>query len=183
MPASYVVDMDGVIYHGHRLIPGALEFVERLRDGGAQVPLPDQQQPVDPARPAVPARPDGHPGRGVGLPHLGPGDRRFPPPAEARRDRLRHRRGGADQRPLRRRLHPHRAQSRLRRRRRHPQLRLREDRARHPPDPRRRPVHRHQPRPDRPLRGRASSRPAAPWSRRSSWRPAASPTSSASPTR
>jgi len=34
MPASYVIDMDGVIYHGHRLIPGALEFVERLRSGG-----------------------------------------------------------------------------------------------------------------------------------------------------
>lgn len=34
MPASYVVDMDGVIYHGHRLIPGALEFVDRLKAGG-----------------------------------------------------------------------------------------------------------------------------------------------------
>lgn len=34
MPASYVIDMDGVIYHGHRLIPGAAEFVERLRSGG-----------------------------------------------------------------------------------------------------------------------------------------------------
>ena len=34
MPASYVIDMDGVIYHGHRLIPGAREFVDRLRAGG-----------------------------------------------------------------------------------------------------------------------------------------------------
>lgn len=34
MPASFVIDMDGVIYHGHRLIPGAQEFVHRLRDGG-----------------------------------------------------------------------------------------------------------------------------------------------------
>jgi NagD protein len=34
MPPSYIVDMDGVIYHGHRLIPGVLEFVERLRRGG-----------------------------------------------------------------------------------------------------------------------------------------------------
>ncbi len=33
MPASFVVDMDGVIYHGQRLIPGALTFVERLRQG------------------------------------------------------------------------------------------------------------------------------------------------------
>src|SRR3954453_24072600 len=34
MPVSFVIDMDGVIYHGHRLIPGALEFVQRLRSGG-----------------------------------------------------------------------------------------------------------------------------------------------------
>ena len=34
MPASYIIDMDGVVYHGHRLIPGAAEFVERLRSGG-----------------------------------------------------------------------------------------------------------------------------------------------------
>ena len=33
MPPSYIIDMDGVIYHGHRLIPGALEFVNRLREG------------------------------------------------------------------------------------------------------------------------------------------------------
>ena len=34
MPASFVIDMDGVIYHGHRLIPGVLEFLARLREGG-----------------------------------------------------------------------------------------------------------------------------------------------------
>ncbi|AGA26685.1 HAD-IIA family hydrolase [Singulisphaera acidiphila] len=34
MPPSYIVDMDGVIYHGHRLIPGVLDFLERLRRGG-----------------------------------------------------------------------------------------------------------------------------------------------------
>jgi NagD protein len=34
MPASFVIDMDGVVYHGHQLIPGAVEFVERLRAGG-----------------------------------------------------------------------------------------------------------------------------------------------------
>ena len=31
MPPSYIIDMDGVIYHGSRLIPGAAEFVARLR--------------------------------------------------------------------------------------------------------------------------------------------------------
>ncbi|SIO61866.1 NagD protein [Singulisphaera sp. GP187] len=34
MPTSYIVDMDGVIYHGHRLIPGVLDFLEKLRRGG-----------------------------------------------------------------------------------------------------------------------------------------------------
>jgi NagD protein len=34
MPANYVVDMDGVIYHGTHLIPGAKEFVARLQAGG-----------------------------------------------------------------------------------------------------------------------------------------------------
>jgi NagD protein len=34
MAISFAIDMDGVIYHGNRLIPGALDFVERLRAGG-----------------------------------------------------------------------------------------------------------------------------------------------------
>src|SRR3954468_13276372 len=34
MPPSYIVDMDGVIYHGHRLIPGAVDFLAKLRRGG-----------------------------------------------------------------------------------------------------------------------------------------------------
>ncbi|HLJ56809.1 MAG TPA: HAD-IIA family hydrolase [Chthonomonadaceae bacterium] len=34
MPMSYVCDMDGVIYHGSRLIPGALDFVQRLQSAG-----------------------------------------------------------------------------------------------------------------------------------------------------
>ncbi len=33
MPTSYIVDMDGVIYHGNRLIPGVLDFLDRLRNG------------------------------------------------------------------------------------------------------------------------------------------------------
>jgi NagD protein len=34
MPANYVIDMDGVIYHGHQVIPGAHDFLDRLRAGG-----------------------------------------------------------------------------------------------------------------------------------------------------
>lgn len=31
---SYVLDMDGVLYRGNQLIPGAREFIERLQAGG-----------------------------------------------------------------------------------------------------------------------------------------------------
>jgi NagD protein len=31
---NYILDMDGVIYRGNQLIPGAREFVERLQQGG-----------------------------------------------------------------------------------------------------------------------------------------------------
>lgn len=31
---SYLIDMDGVLVHGQRPIPGAVEFIERLRNGG-----------------------------------------------------------------------------------------------------------------------------------------------------
>lgn len=34
MSKSIICDMDGVIYRGHELIPGAAEFVERLQRGG-----------------------------------------------------------------------------------------------------------------------------------------------------
>ena len=31
---SYVLDMDGVLYRGNQLVPGAKEFIERLQSGG-----------------------------------------------------------------------------------------------------------------------------------------------------
>ena len=31
---TYLIDMDGVLVHGERAIPGASEFIERLKDGG-----------------------------------------------------------------------------------------------------------------------------------------------------
>ena len=34
MPKSVICDMDGVIYRGNELIPGAVEFVEQLQRGG-----------------------------------------------------------------------------------------------------------------------------------------------------
>lgn len=31
---TYVIDMDGVLVHGERPVPGANDFIQRLRDGG-----------------------------------------------------------------------------------------------------------------------------------------------------
>ncbi len=31
---NYILDMDGVIYRGNQLVPGAREFIERLQEGG-----------------------------------------------------------------------------------------------------------------------------------------------------
>src|SRR5947208_15889370 len=31
---NYILDMDGVIYRGNQLIPGAREFIQRLQEGG-----------------------------------------------------------------------------------------------------------------------------------------------------
>ncbi|GAB4423013.1 MAG: HAD-IIA family hydrolase [Anaerolineae bacterium] len=31
---TYIIDMDGVLVHGQKPIPGAIEFIERLRSGG-----------------------------------------------------------------------------------------------------------------------------------------------------
>jgi NagD protein len=36
LPKSYIIDMDGVIYQGSQLIPGAAEFVARLRSASAK---------------------------------------------------------------------------------------------------------------------------------------------------
>ncbi|MFO1037649.1 MAG: HAD-IIA family hydrolase [Geminicoccaceae bacterium] len=35
MPKAYLIDMDGVLVHGRRPIPGAAEFIRRLRDASA----------------------------------------------------------------------------------------------------------------------------------------------------
>ena len=35
MPKAYLIDMDGVLIRGYKVIPGAIEFLERLRAAGA----------------------------------------------------------------------------------------------------------------------------------------------------
>ena len=47
---GYLIDMDGVLYRGTELIPGAESFIRELRDAGHPVPLPHQQQPAHAAR-------------------------------------------------------------------------------------------------------------------------------------
>jgi len=98
MPASYVVDMDGVVYHGQRVIPAR----PSSWDGPArraQVPLPHEQQPVTPRDLPAP----GSDGSGIESreTRLTPRRRhgRLPPRPEARRDGLRDRRPRADQGP------------------------------------------------------------------------------------
>lgn len=36
MPKTYIIDMDGVLVHGRRALPGAVDFIERLKAGGHQ---------------------------------------------------------------------------------------------------------------------------------------------------
>src|SRR5947207_13629647 len=36
MTKAYLIDMDGVLTHGNQLIPGAVEFIERLREAHAR---------------------------------------------------------------------------------------------------------------------------------------------------
>ena len=33
---GFIIDMDGVIYHGNRLLPGAADFVKWLQENGKQ---------------------------------------------------------------------------------------------------------------------------------------------------
>lgn len=36
-PAAYILDLDGVVYHGRTVIPGACESIDRLRSSGSRV--------------------------------------------------------------------------------------------------------------------------------------------------
>ena len=128
----WLTDMDGVLVHEGNALPGAAEFLARLVERRAPLPGADQQldlHPARPRRPPGPLRPER--ARGVDL-DLGPGDGGLPVHPAARRLGLRHRRGRADHRAVRGRLHPHRHRSGLRRPRGDPHLLVRGD---HPGDP------------------------------------------------
>ena len=44
---GFICDMDGVIYHGNKILPGVKEFVEWLYRENKQFLFPDQQQRQD----------------------------------------------------------------------------------------------------------------------------------------
>ena len=144
---------------GRRPLPGA---PARAR---AALPRPHQQLDLHPPRPGgAPARQRPRGARGGDL-HLGAGHRRLPARPAPGRLGLRHRRGGADHRDARGRLHADRARPRLRRPRRDAHLQLRAHHAGDPPDRQRRALHRHQPRCDGPVERGAAARPPARWRR------------------
>ena len=41
---GFICDMDGVIYHGNRILPGVADFIQWLHEENKGVPVPDQQQ-------------------------------------------------------------------------------------------------------------------------------------------
>jgi hypothetical protein len=57
--AVILCDMDGVIYHGNRLLDGAKEFVQWLHENDKLFPVPDQQQRTQPPGTAGEARSHG----------------------------------------------------------------------------------------------------------------------------
>ena len=84
MPISFVFDMDGVIYHGSRLIPGALDFVERLRSlGGHKFLFLTNNSQWTPRDLKHKLEQMGIAVDEVGVPHLGAGDRGLPQPADS----------------------------------------------------------------------------------------------------
>ena len=53
----WLTDMDGVLVHEEKALPGAAEFLERLVEQRAPLPGADQQLDLHPARPGRPAGP------------------------------------------------------------------------------------------------------------------------------
>ena len=153
------MDMDGVLVHEEQAIPGADRFLARLRELG----LPFLVLTNNSIYTRATCR-RGCAASGIDVPEeaiwtSALATARFLRRPAPGRLGLRHRRGGADHRAARGRLHADRARPRLRRARRDPHLQLRAHHPGDPPDRRRRALHRHQPRSDRTLARRAAARP------------------------
>lgn len=43
---GFICDMDGVIYHGNRILPGVAEFIKWLHDENKGVSVSDKQQRI-----------------------------------------------------------------------------------------------------------------------------------------
>jgi hypothetical protein len=103
---TYLMDMDGVLVHEERLIPGADQFISRLQDTGHRFLVLTNNsiytpRDLDPPRPGRP--PDRHRPAGPRAGHLdlGPGHRPVPRHPAPPGQRLCDRGGRADHRPAR----------------------------------------------------------------------------------
>ena len=112
---SWLMDMDGVLVHEEQAIPGADRFLGNLRKRERAVPRADQQLDLHAPRSRRPAAGQRARGaRGVDL-DVRAGHGELPRGSAARRLGVRDRRGGADDRAARLRLHDDRARPGLRR--------------------------------------------------------------------
>ena len=144
-PLCWLTDMDGVLVREEHALPGAAEFLQRLVDKKRPFLVLTNNSIFTPRDLAARLARSGLDRAGGGDLDLGVGHRDVPARPTAWRFGLRHRRGGADDRVARGRIHAHRRRPRFRGARRDPDLLVRGDHQGHSADSRRRPVHRHQP--------------------------------------
>ena len=142
---SWLMDMDGVLVHEEQAIPGADRFLEKLRERGAPHLVLTNNSIYTRRDLSARLRASGLevPEESIWTSALATAS--FLQDQRPGRQRVRDRRGRADDGDPRRRLHAVRARPGLRRPGRDPHVLARADHARDPADRQRRPVHRHQP--------------------------------------
>ena len=124
---SWLTDMDGVLVHEGEPVPGAPEFVNRLRASGKPFLILTNNSIYTARDLQARLRRIGLRRARVGDLDLGPGHRPVPGRPAPGRHRVRHRRGRPDHRDARGRLHPDRLRPGLRGAGRDPHLQLRGD--------------------------------------------------------
>ena len=90
MDNGFLIDMDGVIYRGNQLIPGADRFIETLKRE-VHLPISHQQQPANATGRCDETQPHGHRRRRTACLYLRDGDREILSAAKAVRYGLRDR--------------------------------------------------------------------------------------------
>ena len=151
---AFIIDMDGVIYHGNRLLPGAAEFVSWLKSKEKRFSLPHQLQRKIAGRNFPKTRAPRHRGRIEALLHERPRHRRLPRKPATIGLGIRDWRARPHPRHVRSRLHDEQRKPRLCRRRRGPLLQPRHGGKSREAGSWRSEAHRHEPRSHRPRRRR-----------------------------